>query len=105
MNTSSELSDFSGSNNKRKFKKSFDCSSSNKSSSSAKRLKRDNQRSATDGIKTTNPSPFAIPLPSEIVLPPDRLKGDVLECSAAAPAEQTQKENSETRLGRLLSLA
>ena len=40
--------------------------------SSAKRLKRDSSRSATDGFKKCNPLPQAIPILCQSKLPPDR---------------------------------
>lgn len=60
----------------------------NKSSMSAKRLRRDSARAATDGIKKTNPLPLAIPILRQRDLPPDRLcntsSGSLLSSASAA---------------------
>ena len=47
-------------------------------------MRRDSQRAATDGMKVTNPSPLAIPIASEMKLPPDRLSGETAGLLAAA---------------------
>lgn len=62
--SSSGKSGYSNTGSKRTFKRAFkDNNSSAKSTNSAKRLKRDSSRQATDGMQKTNPVPLAIPIP------------------------------------------
>ena len=119
LNTSS-ASNASSCGSKRKHNQAFENSASlDKSSLSTKRMRRDSQRAATDGMKVTNPSPLAIPIASEMKLPPDRLSGAAAgllataenndstasAASEALPSNKSRKkESSSNSLNELLEL-
>lgn len=63
---------------------------------SAKRMKRASMREATDGMKSTNPSPMAIPILRQKTLPPDRLRPAAESPNSADLAPDEAKESNLT---------
>lgn len=63
---------------------------------SAKRMKRVSMREATDGMKSTNPSPMAIPILSRMALPPDRPATGSPNPAVLAPDEALTSKSTES---------
>ena len=70
-----------------------------RSSNSAKRLRRDSARAATDGIERTNPLPLAIPILGQRDLPPDRPKSGANTSTSHSGNDSLTNLNESTTKG------